>query len=502
VGASSVAGPDVTVGARRRWLVSLAAIICAAAYLVFVWAYSVNVPFEDDWTVIPLLHSALHGTLTFGSIWTLHDENRILLPNLVFLVVGLEAHDDLRIITIAAAVTFVAAFCGLLVLTRSYLSRPLSPVLVFSLGAVWFSISTWGDGLWAFQVGWYLIILFLITMLAALLGRAEHRSLRIVLAGLSAVAASFSFIQGLALWPVGLVCILWVMPINPRQWSRRDRTTVAGWLTAGIAVTVAALWGYNSKSLGCSVSGAVSFSCHGTVTSFALHHPVRAIEFLVVEIGEVLPNGDVHMLWFSSVLGVLLLGSAAYVVVRSIQRRDEGRSCLPVALVTFGLLFDFLIAVERAPFLDALAPQSVYKMPNVLIVVGTVIYAWPSLSTRTIKGRLRSLTVTILLAVLVTFSTSSGIRGAQAYDTRQGTAARLVVNLDRIPADESGCYELYGEFVYLIFAPGVQHYPAFAEAREDHLTVFSSGTYERYRREGLPTIPQCQARAGPTPLGR
>jgi hypothetical protein len=71
-------------------------------------------------------------------------------------------------------------------------------------------------------------------------------------------------------------------------------------------------------------------------------------------------------------------------------------------------------------------------------------------------------------------------------------AARLVVNLDRIPESEKGCYLFYGEFGYLLFTPDVGHFVGFADARTDHLTVFSPGLYRKYRALGLPVIGKCK----------
>jgi hypothetical protein len=475
----------------RRVEVIAAIIAVPAIYLVFVAQFSINVPYEDDWTVVPLIHAALHGHLTFGSLWALHNENRILVPNLIFVTVGVLTHDDLRILVALAAGLFMAAFFAFLTALRSYLGRPLTPILVLVLGVVWFSLEDWGNALWAFQIAWYVILFCLMVMLRLLLV-AKHRTLAFTMALLAAVTASFSFLQGLTLWPVGLVCLLWTRPLDLRTWARRERAEVVVWLGAAVATSVGALWGYKFQTLGCNVGGSLHFSCSGSVSSFALHHPITTLEFVLVEIGEVIPNGQAHALWVNGVLGAALLGVAAYVVVRSLRQRHR-RGYLPTTLIIFGLLFDLFVAVARAPFLTALAPQSIYTMPNIIILIAIISYAWPLFDLgRSPRVRLVTAAAIVFLAAQVAVATYSGIHNARTYDHHQNVAARLVVNLDEIPSREQGCYELYGEFVYLIFAPGVVHFRGFGEAKADQLTVFSPRLYSTYRSDGLPRIPQCQ----------
>ena len=148
------------------------------------------------------------------------------------------------------------------------------------------------------------------------------------------------------------------------------------WLTVGFGTSVIALWGYKFQPLGCSVGGSLSFNCGGNVLSFALRRPVQTAQFVLVELGEVIPNANAHTLWLNGLLGAVLLILAGAVVVRSVRHRHTDRNCLPVALIVFSLLFDVIIAVGRVQFLTALAPQSSYTMPNLLILLAIVIYGW------------------------------------------------------------------------------------------------------------------------------
>ena len=52
----------------RAW-VAIAAGVPALLYLPFAFHYSVNVPWGfDDWAIVPLVNSAIHGHLSMGTL--------------------------------------------------------------------------------------------------------------------------------------------------------------------------------------------------------------------------------------------------------------------------------------------------------------------------------------------------------------------------------------------------------------------------------------------------
>jgi hypothetical protein len=465
-------------------------------YLLFVWHYAQNMPFEDDWNLVPLIDAALHGHLTFEALWSLHNENRIFLPNLIFVSLGILTHDDLRSAIMLSAVVFVAAFWIYLTVAKNYQQRPLRPLFVIVTGALWFSLDEWHNALWAFQVSWYLILLMLMLMFYFLFVMG-NRVLAFSLSMATAVAASLCFLQGLILWPVGLACLAWTLPLHPRLWPRAKTVELSLWLAAGAGTSTLALWGYRFQPLGCSVAGTLHFNCAGNVSSFAIHHLARTGEFVLVELGEVIPNSDASTLWLTGLLGASILILAGTVVIRSLRHRHDSGNCLPVALILFGLLFDLVVAVGRVQFLTISAPQSSYTMPNLLILTAIVTYAWSNIrlelhGPHRLRSQLLAVVTAVVLVVQLGLTTSSGIANARSFDQYLRTGARLVVNLDDIPSGEKGCYALYGVFAYLIFYPGAFHYVGFTDAQKDHLSVFSPSLLDRYRAEGLPDISRCR----------
>ena len=141
------------------------------------------------------------------------------------------------------------------------------------VSVVWFSLEDWHNALWAFQLGWYLSLFCLIAMLYLLL-IPEHRKLAFAFAVTASVAASVSNVQGLPLWPVGLICLLWIQSVSPRLWSRGTKIKVLVWLGATIGTVGAYMSGYTFQPA-CSVKKVFIYDCTSESSGFALHHPVK-----------------------------------------------------------------------------------------------------------------------------------------------------------------------------------------------------------------------------------
>ena len=62
--------------------------IPVVAYFWFIDHYALNIIRTDQWSDIQLLADSYSGHLSFGDLWALHYENRILFPNLIVLLLS------------------------------------------------------------------------------------------------------------------------------------------------------------------------------------------------------------------------------------------------------------------------------------------------------------------------------------------------------------------------------------------------------------------------------
>ena len=235
---------QATLG-QRLWIV-VAAAVPALLYFIYVFHYSSNVPYLDDWNMIPLVNSAIHGHLAMGALWSQYaGAARIVVGKLIFVAFGLMDHLDEKSITLCSAVIFIASYVLLLICFRSYLGRRLRFLPVLVIGMVWFSLIDVQNSLWSFQISWYLVAFFFVAAMYLLLVPHQHRMLYFALAIVAAVGASFSEIPGLVVWLVGVICLVWRSP-----WTRRTYYELAIWASAASLTLLMFFRGYSFAELG------------------------------------------------------------------------------------------------------------------------------------------------------------------------------------------------------------------------------------------------------------
>ena len=179
-----------------------------------------------------------------------------------------------------------------------------------------------------------------------------------------AVVGSFSSLQGLLIWPVGLVLL---------YHRRRPLWTAGVWVVAAGATTVLYFHNFTSSKV---------FNPNETI----LKLPFDAVKFFVFALGDVVglqetkpeqSNG-----WVMA-FGVVILVLAVLVLVRWGLRRDEHSAApIGIALILYGLLFDALITQGRLFLLYFAASASRYTTNDVLVLAGIYLTALDRSSSR------------------------------------------------------------------------------------------------------------------------
>lgn len=474
----------------RHFAVVTAAIVPSLLYLVFVSHYSVNVPYADDWAMIPVANSALHGHLSIHQLWFQWADTRLFIPALVFVTFAQVDHLNVQAVLLFSAGIFIASYLLLLVLLSSYLTKRLTFLPVFVIGIVWFSLVDVQNALWSFQVAWYLATFFFVAMIAALMIPSHHRSIFLGLGIVAAVAGSYSIIQGFVLWPIGLICVLWKGP-----WGRRTYFEMATWIGAAAVTIFIYLRGFYTANVECPQTPSCS-------PSFGVLHPLVLARYITLLAGNVVPTSfyAVHPdILVHEVLGTGILMAAAFVVVQSIRERRERANPLPLLLILFGALFDLAIAIGRVGGgLTGALNDNRYTMPNLILLCGVVIYAFG----RPLQLRLRfrraaghrwveTLGFAVLGAFLVVqcvVTTSFGIGNARATHQTHEIDARVVVNFQNIPMAQQSCDASFAVLPLFNPADAFQYLHLYRnEIASSHLSVFEPSTQRLYASQGLPT---------------
>jgi hypothetical protein len=470
-------------------LTIVAASVAPVLYVVYINRYAVNAFRVDDWTVVPIIHAAIHGHLSLSQLWAQYNESRLLIGNVVEVLFGFIDRLDLRSLIFFSAALFIVSYAGLLVLFRNYLGRNLTPIPVLIVGVTWFSFADVQNSLWAFQVSWYVALFFFVMMLVALLGRNAHRNLWFAGAVLLACAASLTTIQGFLCWPLGAICILWTQP-----WARRVRTEITVWLGTMVLTIALYLPGYH---FGQGNTCAARTNCSATAL---LHHPGTALGFFFALMGNVIPSvapspetSPVHNIARFEVVGVALCIVALFIIVQSFRHRASSeRMPLPLVLIVFALLFDVTITVGRGGTgASGALDGNRFVMANLILLTGIVIYAMARVPTTRLsaeKGQRRTYAQYLALFALAAFlvvqvivATGFGLTNGRANKAEMVDLARLLSINPSVEQNTSSQCRLALDFqrVYMgAFAPRL------SAAIADHLGEFRPTLYHYYRALG------------------
>ena len=391
---------------------------------------------------------------------------------------GLTHLNDLALIYLAAAF-FVVCFVLLLKIYPRYSGKAITPVQILLLGVLWFSIMDTQNALYAFQLAWYLVLLCLMVLLF-LLARPSVSPPVLGLAMLVCVVASYSSLQGLFLWPVGLICLLW------RVRTRRKLTwSLSLWMAAALVTTFIYFLGFK---FGPSQTG-------GGSVSYAEHHLSTTMRYFLEIIGNVYPTSS-RQQGLHELVGLLILLGALLVIVLSIATWRHSTSVpLPLALVVFGLLFDLSVAFGRVSIYSTLGVSTRYSMPNLLILSALAVTAfaqpWSASahrSNRRVLGArfLVTLAVSVAVAGQAILATQSGIQSGAAWSSRIEAGDAVVVNLNTL-TEQQRTFE-FGYFVFASLARAEQsHWIQMIET--DKLGELNPGTAAQYEHHHFAVPP-------------
>jgi hypothetical protein len=239
----------------------------SAALGYFIAVFGVNVVYWDEWDMVPLLERLNQGRLSFTDLFAQHNEHRAFFPTLLMLVT--EKFTGFNTVVEMFLGWFLLTLAAVLLLYVYWVKSHNNPkVLLFFLPASFllFSFGQYESILWGIaSLAIYLLIFAVVATFALLeVGLRSTRSFTVAL--VAAVVASFSQVNGLFVWPVGLLQILIC--------GRGNRRRALIWVITWLIVTGAYFYGWASQQ----AIGEPSWS-------YAFEHPFEGMVYLFSLIG-------------------------------------------------------------------------------------------------------------------------------------------------------------------------------------------------------------------------
>ncbi len=463
----------------RSWLIPVATFlgfaIPAVSYLWMIHIYSVNVIFLDQWNDVALIGHAYSGSLHFSTLWTQHNENRIFFPNLIVLALAYTTH--FNVVTeeyLSALMAFGAT--ALVICAHKRRSPERRWIWYCPVAFLLLSLAQAGNTLWGFQMAWYLVLLT-VALALFLLDQEPQRWPVFGCAIAAAVIASFSSIQGLLVWPAGLLLI---------YLRRRPGHLASAWIGSAVLVGVIYFVGYD-------------FNGSQPPIQVLLHDPAPLLTFFVRVVGDIL--GETQSGVVVTVFGSVLVVTAIWALVRFTprERTTTGGRPFALSLILFGLLFSGLTAYGRFTNVFGTTDEYRYTVFAILILVGLYLAVLdpplapelqsselPQLTRRTGGRRqvhfdplfaLARAVVGIGIVITVILGSGNGITQARVVHEN-----RLSVGLVTVRANQ------YPDPVVSFFLYSGLESPQWLRrqvtiARDHHLSLFATSDAARYLSE-------------------
>lgn len=382
-----------------QWL-AFVLITAPAIYLTwFVYTYTVNVPFWDQWEIVPIIQNINDGNLNWNDFWKQHNEHRLLLPRIIMITSAYLTNWNLKTETLISIMLAVMSF-GLLIKTVQLTYKKPFTWQVYGLlvlcSLIWFSPVQFENWLWGWQIQWYLNVLAVMGVIysIALLLRNKDSNGALIAGVGSAAVAQYSLGNGVLLWPI-LLLSLWFIGIE------KKKLAIAA--AAGVVSTLAYYIGYHNPD--------------GPSKTLALKEPLDFIKYYFAYLGRPLTYRPKLSFLLGVAMTITYAVAALYLLIK---RRKQFNASLPwFALGLYVFMSAGITSLSRLGFGVVTSMTSRYSTISSLLVVSLILLLYMNREIVKKVFRIKQYfgyliaAAYVTVAVLVAFNFSWGIDKAQ-----------------------------------------------------------------------------------------
>ena len=326
--------------------------------LWLVHAFGVNVVFNDEWSLVPLFHGIAERSAGWTALWPQSNEHRMFFPRLVLLASALLTDFNTKVQMYVSQLWILLAYATHLEYLGSLPARkePWRTGAGLLVGLACYNTMQYENFLWGFQMAFLMVLCFAVMGFYGL-HRAlqENRFRRVGVALAAGVAASFSSLQGLLIWPAYVAVLLAAASTSGKSGLKWAAAVGA----CGLLVWAAYFAGYQKPDWspdylgrGAGYSAAYFFASVGGFA--AARHAALALA-----------------------MGGLAFALAAGLVVDLWRRRRLKENAFALGLILFGYAVSGALAIGRSDQGDGIAGAmtSRYSTYSLLSYVGMLLIA-------------------------------------------------------------------------------------------------------------------------------
>lgn len=392
---------------------------------IVIWRYAVNVPYWDQWELVPLFERFAQGTLTIGDLFQQQNEYRQFFPHLIFIGLAWLTGWDVRyeMATSFLLACLVAFNVHRLRAQTSSAGGPQKLALAFIANLLIFSLVQYPNWFMGVQIVYFMPIACITSGIVVAQAKLGGRTKSVICFAL-AVVSTFSAANGILAW----VVLLPVLALAHPWPTAVSRNRLVLWWTVGL-LSSAALYLYNLRAPAQHLSAAA-----------ALAHPAQALSYFLAFTGAPLAFERLALaVPLGAVLTLLFLLACSYLWRFSSDQRLTARLIGWLMLGAYSLLSAVLVTIGRVNLGVEQALSARYTTFSLYLIVALahfipIIFAdcaarglfieWRALVTR--AGFLLALLVT--LGLLLTYVQMMRRTGYHHLKLQRAKASLLFMN--------------------------------------------------------------------------
>jgi len=336
-------------GGRLNRFLFVLALLPMVLVAAIISRSGVNVPYGDEWSLLSLFGKWESHQLTFADLFAEHNGHRILIPRLIYLALIQLTHGNTKAEMFFSLFLCILISAGLFVLLRRTVRGSTAKQLALwaFINLFLFSPIQAENWLWGFQLQIFLSNLCLVGAIVCVTSDAT-RFVRIAGTLAFGLAGTFSFGNGLLIWPVILFLLV----------CRREKVLfLAAWIGVAALVVLAYLPGYQGHD---AVRPVISW----------FDYPLYFFGFLGAPLARI-PNSQ--PLTLPVIIGSILVAAFLGIAVQLARRRAGLWNAAPwLALGAYVIGSAVMATTARSHLGPEHALDSRYTTVSVILLVSLV----------------------------------------------------------------------------------------------------------------------------------
>ena len=442
-------------------------LLCALSpvlVLGLIYFYTVDIPIGDDWDIIYLFDKLINKNLNFYDLWRQHNEHRIFVPKLLFILSGMLWGFNTKNIMHLSFLIALCTFCLFLLhrmKNKAYFEPNYRWLWIVSSFFI-FSPIQYANWTWSFQISWFLNI-FAVSLGAYIFSNNELNLRTLFLLFLSGLTASFSMANGLLFW---IIIFFMMIIVNKKIKNKIKYNFIIFWLLLSIGVMIAYWVDFQKPG-------------HHPDLFYFLEKPLTALKFFFIYLGA--PFSFYKSIFTSIIFGVVGFVVFTYFFFNYTFRcnfDDFKKSSFFLIIGLYCILSAVITSIGRSGFGVDMAFHSRFSTVSMLLVLVNLIFVFRYnlnfILTRKIGGTI--MTSTYIFIIIVVLSINNGLNIKNFLILHEQTiCARDAV----IFGDNPGCSNLiYYDKVRL----WKEHIPTLKNLK---LSLFNGDYYSSYGKANL-----------------